>query len=111
MADSMWALVFDRSKDTWEKSRGLRKVRVEKPVLDEAKDPLDAERVIIQVLYTGFCGSDKVAWYRDVFKEMIYDSLDEEKKDCRIAGHEPSGVSWRSARSPKGTSGSSPGMS
>ena len=88
MADSMWALVFDRSKDTWEKSRGLRKVRVEKPVLDEAKDPLDAERVIIQVLYTGFCGSDKTTWYRDVFKEMIYDSLDEEKKDCRIAGHE-----------------------
>jgi len=88
MSDSMWALVLDRSKDTWETSRGLRKERVEKPFLDEAKDPLDAERVIVKVLYTGFCGSDKTTWYRDVFKKMIYDSLDAEHKDRRIAGHE-----------------------
>ena len=88
MADSMWALVVDRSKDTWEKSRGLRKVRVEKPVLDEGNNPLDAERVIIKVLYTGFCGSDKEVWYRNAFKKMIHDSLDQEKKDYRVAGHE-----------------------
>ena len=88
MTDSMWALVFDRSKDVWEKSKGLRKVQVPAPFLDEAKDPLDAERVIIKVLYSGVCGSDKGIWFRNAFKEMIFKSLDHEKKDYRVAGHE-----------------------
>ena len=88
MTDSMWALVFDRSKDVWEKSKGLRKVQVPAPSLDEAKDPLDAERVIIKVLYSGVCGSDKGIWFRNAFKEMIFKSLDHEKKDYRVAGHE-----------------------
>ncbi len=88
MTDSMWALVFDRSKDVWEKSKGLRKVRVPVPAFDEKNDPLDAERVIIKVLYSGVCGSDKGIWFRNAFKEKIFSSLDHEKKDCRIAGHE-----------------------
>jgi threonine 3-dehydrogenase len=88
MTDSMWALVFDRSKDVWEKSKGLRKVRVPTPRLDEKKDPLDAERVIIKVLMSGVCGSDKGVWFRNAFKEMIFKSLDAERRDCRIAGHE-----------------------
>ena len=88
MTDSMWALAFDRSQDVWEKSRGLRKMRVSVPVLDERHDPLDAERVIVKVLYSGVCGSDKAAWFRKEFKELIFQSLDREKKDCRIAGHE-----------------------
>jgi threonine 3-dehydrogenase len=88
MAEPMWALVFDRSKDTWEKSRGLRKVRVPAPTLDEERDPLDAERVIVKVLYSGFCGSDKGVWFRTGFKEEIFGSLDREKNDYRIAGHE-----------------------
>ena len=88
MTDSMWALAFDRSQDVWEKSRGLRKMRVPVPVLDERHDPLDAERVIVKVLYSGVCGSDKAAWFRKEFKELIFQSLDREKKDCRIAGHE-----------------------
>jgi len=88
MTESMWALVFDRSKDGWEKSRGLRKTRVPRPTLDENKDPLDAGRAVIRVLYSGVCGSDKSVWFRTDFKDMIFDALDREAKDCRVAGHE-----------------------
>ncbi len=88
MSDDMWALVFDRSKDNWEKTTGLRKVRVAKPVLDEKRNPLDAERVIVKVLYSGVCGSDKGIWFRNSFKQMIFESLDEEGKDYRVTGHE-----------------------
>ncbi|MEJ2719947.1 MAG: zinc-binding dehydrogenase [bacterium] len=88
MSDDMWALVFDRSKDDWDTTKGLRKVRVAKPVLDERRNPLDAERVIIKVLYSGFCGSDKGIWFRNAFKQQIFDSLDEEGKDYRVTGHE-----------------------
>ena len=81
----MWALVFDRSADDWEASRGLRKVRVPKPVLDPEND---AESAIVKILYTGFCGSDRGVWFRDSFRSMIFDSLDEEQKDGRVVGHE-----------------------
>ena len=88
MQDEMRALVFDRSKDDWEGSRGLRKVAVPVPVLDENSDPSDADSVVVKVLYTGFCGSDRGIWFRDSFKSMIFDSLDEEGKDVRVVGHE-----------------------
>jgi len=88
MQDEMWALVYDKSRDVWEKSKGLRKVRVKKPVIDEKKDPVDASRVIIKVIYTGFCGSDRGIWFRNSFKGMIYSSLKAEKKTMRIIGHE-----------------------
>ncbi|MFQ5511668.1 MAG: zinc-binding dehydrogenase [Candidatus Krumholzibacteriia bacterium] len=88
MGDKMWALVFDRSRDDWEASRGLRRVQVARPVLDEARDAEDATNVIVKVLYTGFCGSDRGIWFRDSFKSMIFDSLDGEKKDVRVVGHE-----------------------
>jgi threonine 3-dehydrogenase len=84
----MWALVFDRSKDRWEGSRGFRKVRVPTPRLDEERDPLDSGRVIVKVIMSGVCGSDEAVWFRNDFKDMIFQSLDAEKKDCRIAGHE-----------------------
>jgi threonine 3-dehydrogenase len=86
--DEMWALVFDKGRDVWEKTRGLRKVRVPKPVLDEERDPLDAERVIVKVIYSGFCGSDRGIWFRNSFKGMIYASLKAERKTARILGHE-----------------------
>ncbi len=88
MADKMWALVFDKARDVWEKSRGLRKVQVEKPLLDEQREPLDAEMVIIKVIYSGFCGSDRGIWFRNSFKRMIYDSLKAEGKTARVLGHE-----------------------
>jgi threonine 3-dehydrogenase len=57
-------------------------------VLDENSDPSDTDSVIVKVLYTGFCGSDRGIWFRDSFKSMIFDSLDEEGKDVRVVGHE-----------------------
>lgn len=84
----MRALVFDRLQDDWENSRGLRKADVPRPVLDESEDPTDADSAIVRVLYTGFCGSDRGVWFRNSFKNMIYESLDREKKDVRILGHE-----------------------
>lgn len=88
MTDTMRALGIDRSMDVWEKSRGLRARTVPKPVLDEKADPLDAERAIVKVLYSGVCGSDKSVWFRDAGDDMIFSSLDREGKDYRIAGHE-----------------------
>jgi threonine 3-dehydrogenase len=86
--EEMWALVFDTKKDKWDKSKGLRKDRVPKPKLDEAKEPLDAAYVILKVLYNGVCGSDAGIWFRTSFKDMIYNSLAEEGKTTRIVGHE-----------------------
>lgn len=88
-SNEMWALVFDKKKDGWETSKGLRKMRVQKPVLDEKRDPLDAGKVIVKVMYTGFCGSDRGIWFRDSsLKGMIYTSLEEENATVRVVGHE-----------------------
>jgi threonine 3-dehydrogenase len=84
----MWALVFDRTKDDWDGSKGLRKVRVPRPVLDESKDPMDADAAVVRIRYTGVCGSDRGVWFRNSFKAMILDSLEREAKDYRVIGHE-----------------------
>ena len=34
MDEKMWALVYDRKKDPWAKTKGLRKEQVARPVLD-----------------------------------------------------------------------------
>jgi threonine 3-dehydrogenase len=88
MAEEMWALVFDREKDDWDTSRGLRKERVAVPRLDEKRNSLDADMVIVKVLYSGFCGSDRGIWFRNSFKSMILNSLDADKKTVRVVGHE-----------------------
>lgn len=88
MSNDMWALVFDRTKDDWEGSKGLRKVRVPRPVIDERNDADDANAAIVRIQYTGFCGSDRGIWFRNSFKSMILDSLEEENKDFRVVGHE-----------------------
>lgn len=88
MSKMMTALVLDRSRDKWEESRGLRKAEVPRPVLDEKQNPEDAGNVIVRVLYSGFCGSDRGVWFRNSFQSMIYDSLDKEGKDVRVMGHE-----------------------
>ncbi len=86
--DSMLALVYDKERDPWDETRGLRLAEVEKPRLDETADPLDAEHVIVKVIYAGFCGSDRGIWFRRAFKGMIFDSLKNEKKVRRVIGHE-----------------------
>jgi threonine 3-dehydrogenase len=85
--EEMWALVYDSEKDRWDKSRGFRKVKVDKPQIDP-KDPIDASSVILKVKFTGFCGSDTGIWFRTSFKTMIHESLKAEKKTTRVIGHE-----------------------
>lgn len=94
MAESMRALVYDRAKDPWESSKGLRVEEVPRVTLDERSDYHDRNRVLIKPRYVGFCGSDRGIWFRKAFKDMICSSLDNEAKalrqpkDRRIIGHE-----------------------
>lgn len=84
---TMTALAFDRSLDTWETSKGLRKVTVPTPEFDP-RDPAKAERALLRIRYAGFCGSDRGIWFRKGFRSHIHDSLDAEGRDRRITGHE-----------------------
>ncbi len=88
MESDMWALVYDRANDRWEGGKGLRRERVERPRLDVARDHLDSGQVLIKTRFAGFCGSDRGIWFRRAFKDMIYGSLDREKRDVRVIGHE-----------------------
>lgn len=85
---TMLALTFDRSREEWSRSTGLVKEEVPVPTLDEGRDGEDRSKVIIRVLYAGFCGSDRGIWTRAAFGDMILGSLTEEGKDKRIVGHE-----------------------
>lgn len=87
MSETMWALTFDRSREDWSDSTGLVKERVPVPVLADP-DGADRSNVIIRVKYAGFCGSDRGIWWRKSFGDMILRSLDEERKDRRVVGHE-----------------------
>ena len=86
-SDTMWALTYDRRHD-WSTSRGLEKIRVPVPVLDEKADVNDVDNVLIRVNYAGFCGSDRGIWFRNTFGASIINSLEKEGKDIRIIGHE-----------------------
>ena len=88
MSDSMWALTYDREKDPWESSVGLRKEEVAPPILDESRDYHDRSAVLIKPLMTGFCGSDRGIWFRAAFRDMIFKSLDRDHRDARVIGHE-----------------------
>lgn len=85
---AMQALVHDRSRDVWEGSRGLRKEEVPAPTLAEAADYRDGYMALVRPRFAGFCGSDRGIWFRRAFKDMIYGSLDQEKRDVRVVGHE-----------------------
>jgi threonine 3-dehydrogenase len=84
----MGALVYDRSQDVWEKSKGLRREEVERPRLDVTRDYRDGAQVLIRPRFAGFCGSDRGIWFRRSFGDMIAGSLDKEGKDVRVIGHE-----------------------
>jgi threonine 3-dehydrogenase len=88
LSDTMQALVYDKAAMPWDKTRGFIKREMPTPVLDEAIDPMDAEAVLIKVIYAGFCGSDRGIWNRTAFKGHIFDSLKKEKRTTRIIGHE-----------------------
>ena len=84
----MLALTFDRSREQWDSSTGLVRESIPVPELDEHSDGADRSKVVIQVMYAGFCGSDRGIWWRKAFGDMINDSLTEEGRDKRVVGHE-----------------------
>jgi len=88
MAEEMWALVYDREKDPWEKSRGLRKERVPRPTIDVGRDYRDSAMVVVKPRFAGFCGSDRGIWFRRAFGDMIQGSLAQEGRTRRVIGHE-----------------------
>ena len=63
----MLALTFDRSREAWESSTGLVRERIPVPELDESSEGSDRSKVVIQVMYAGFCGSDRGIWWRKAF--------------------------------------------
>jgi threonine 3-dehydrogenase len=83
VATTMNALVYDRNDLPWESSTGLLKRQVPLPELDRASSD-----VLVRVTYAGFCGSDRGIWYRKAFGDLIHSSLDTEKGDVRVVGHE-----------------------
>ncbi len=87
-SDRMWGLTYDRETDPWETTVGLRKTEVERPWIDETRDYHDRSSVLVRPIMTGFCGSDRGIWFRAAFKDMIFRSLDRDKKDTRVIGHE-----------------------
>src|SRR3989344_2239264 len=92
----MKALVFDTTLGSWESTRGFELRDVPAPVLDEKKDPTDADKVLLKVHYAGICGTDRGIWNRAAFKDQILGSLAGERKASpaldagtrRILGHE-----------------------
>ncbi len=80
----MKALVYDTTLGGWENTRGYWMEEVPNPTLSAN----ETEYVIIKIAYGGFCGSDRGIWSRSAFGSYIEDSLREEKKEKRIAGHE-----------------------
>ncbi len=86
--DQMLALVYDKSSMPWDRTRGFAQRTVARPVLDPDADPRDADRVIVKVLYAGFCGSDRGIWNRHAFKGMIFESLKRQRATRRVLGHE-----------------------
>jgi threonine 3-dehydrogenase len=84
----MKALVLDIPRNEWETTTGMNLLEVPEPTLDESRHLPDSNKCIIKPLYTGFCGSDKSIWFRHAFKEILFDSRDQEAKAYRICGHE-----------------------
>src|SRR3989344_6627637 len=81
-------LTLDLTADGWEQSRGFMKRDIPMPELKEQETPLDALSVILEIQYTGMCGTDRGIWNRHVFRELITNSLAKEQKTLRILGHE-----------------------
>jgi threonine 3-dehydrogenase len=86
--ETMKSLVYDKSTMPWDKTRGFVVKEMPTPTLDESSRPEDSENVLIKVVYSGFCGSDRGIWNRAAFKGMIFDSLKQEQGTTRIIGHE-----------------------
>lgn len=88
MPKTMQALVYDKATMPWDTTRGFIKQEMPRPGIDESRDPSDGDRVIVKIIYAGFCGSDRGIWNRTAFKGHIFESLKRENATTRIIGHE-----------------------
>jgi len=88
MPDTMLALTYDRVRDPWATTVGLRLQDVPRPILDPTHAFRDGEMALVRPFLTGFCGSDRGIWHRRAFGDMIAASLDAEGRDIRVIGHE-----------------------
>jgi threonine 3-dehydrogenase len=84
----MKALIFDTKLGSWESTRGFELADVPEPILDEKKNPSDADKVLLKVHYAGICGTDRGIWNRAAFRDQILGSIKAEGKTYRILGHE-----------------------
>jgi threonine 3-dehydrogenase len=108
-SDTMWALTYNKNDD-WASTRGLKRIRVPRPFIDEKSNPRDQDNVMIKVQYAGFCGSDRGIWYREAFGPAIISSLNREDKDIRIIGHEMIGRVVDAGSHARGHYGIEPGQ-
>ncbi len=83
----MKAFILD-SRESWEKTKGLKKISVDDPHIDETNLKQDAEWVVVKLIFVGVCGSDRGIWFRTAFQDQIFKSLKRENKFLRIVGHE-----------------------
>ncbi|MDO8482303.1 MAG: alcohol dehydrogenase catalytic domain-containing protein [bacterium] len=84
----MRSLVFDTTLGDWDQTRGFELQDVPEPILDEKKNPSDADKVLLKVHYAGICGTDRGIWNRAAFKDQILGSIKAEGETRRILGHE-----------------------
>lgn len=84
----MKALILSVNRNNWAQTKGYELADVDAPKLDEARNPADADNVIVEPFLAGVCGTDKGIWFRKAFKEPILNALESDHKEFRVAGHE-----------------------
>lgn len=72
----------------WDTTTGYDVLNVSEPTLDEGSNPDDASSVLLEMIAAGFCGTDKTIWFRRGLGRAIKTSVEQEKVNSRIAGHE-----------------------
>jgi len=84
----MKALILEVNRETWSTSKGYRLGDVAAPELKESGNALDADRVIIEPIFGGVCGTDKGIWFRKAFHDSILHSQEQDGRNYRVMGHE-----------------------
>lgn len=81
----MKAIILSTNKETWSKTKGYELADLAAPEFDAGKNP---NEVLIEPIFAGICGTDKGIWNRKAFGDAIVESLEKDKRDHYIMGHE-----------------------
>ena len=65
----MKALILSVNRQNWSTTKGYELKDVPAPVLNEGANKEDAQRVLIEPIFGGVCGTDKGIWFRKAFRE------------------------------------------